>query len=710
MGTAAVAQTRPNVVFIVLDDVGFADLGCYGSEIRTPNIDRLAASGIRYNNFFTTSLCSPSRAALLTGRNHHTVGMRAISNITSDAENAQGKITRKAALISEILRDSGYNTFALGKWHLTPQWETSPAGPYDGWPLGRGFDRFYGFLDAETDQYHPALVYDNHRIDPPRRPGYHLSEDLVDRSIEFIDNQRMALPDKPFFLYLAFGAAHAPHQAPKEYIDHYKGVFDQGWDEVRAGRLARMKKMNLVPQSAQLAPRNDSVKEWTSLTADEKRLYLRLQETYAGFIEHTDAQIGRLTDYLRSRGQLENTLIVLLSDNGASQEGGVSGTVNATLYYNGIGEDLQQSLARIDEIGTEKGFSNIPWGWAQTANTPFQRYKQNTHFGGVRDPLIISWPAGIKDQGGIRSQFHHVTDITPTVLEILKLKAPEVYHGVPQLPVAGTSLAYTFSNPTAEGRKRIQYFEMIGHRAIWNDGWVAVTAHMRGAQFDADKWELYDTRTDFSAVNDLAQKNPEKLAELKSLWNSEAEKYGVLPLDDRSVQLFFSHVPSSPQSRKSFTFFPGKEQWLPGAAPDTRGKSHVIRAFIERRAKEDGVLAALGSLRSGYSFFIENNHLVYVYNFGGKISRIESSSELPSGPLTVSMEFTQQTAVQAGIVLLANGEKLAEGSIPRTLPFLISWEGFDIGKDTLSPVSPSYMGKGDFAFAGKLIKVELEIR
>jgi arylsulfatase A-like enzyme len=714
----AVAQTgtpaRPNVVFIVLDDVGFADLGCYGSEISTPNMDRLAAGGLRYNNFHTTALCSPTRAALLTGRNHHTVGMRAISNIISAEENTRGKVTKKAAMLPELLREAGYNTFALGKWHLAPMHETTPAGPYDNWPLGRGFDRFYGFLDAETDQWAPALTYDNHRIDPPnrtRRPDYHLSEDLVDRSIEFIRNQQMALPGKPFFLYLAFGAVHAPHHAPRAFIDRYKGRFDKGWDQAREERLARMKKMGIAPANAALAPRNAGVKAWDALSADEKRLFARLQEAYAGFLEHTDHHIGRFLEYLRASGQFDNTLIVLLSDNGASQEGGPTGTVNATLYYNGISEDFADNLRRVDEIGSPRGFSNIPWGWAQAANTPFQRYKQNTHFGGIRDPLIVHWPAGIRDKGAVRTQFHHVTDLTPTVLEVLKINAPDSYRGVPQLPMAGVSLAYTFADGAAPGRKRTQYFEMIGHRAIWHEGWTAVTAHTRGAPFEQDTWELYNTAEDFSAIHDLAAKQPGKLKELQQLWQREAGKYGVPPLDDRTIQLWFPRVAESPQNRSRFTFYPGMDHWNPGAAPDTRGKSWTLTAEVERADRsQEGVLAAYGSLRSGYVWYVRNNRLVFEYNFAGKFTKIESSEELPAGAATLRFAFQKGAGVQGTGVLFVNDRNVGEALIPRTFPFLISWEGFDVGRDSLSPVTDSYQGQGEFAFNGTLRKLVLEIR
>ena len=468
-----------------------------------------------------------------------------------------------------------------------------------------------------------------------------------------------------------------------------------------------MKKLGIVPANTDLAPRNEGVKAWDSLSSDEKRLFTRLQEAYAGFLTHTDQHIGRLLNYLEERGQLDNTMIVLLSDNGASQEGGVIGTVNATAYYNGIAENLPDNVARLDDIGTPHGFSNFPWGWAQASNTPFQRYKQNVHFGGIRDPLIIHWPAKIKDKGALRSQFHHVTDLTPTVLEALNLQAPDNYRGETQLPMAGVSLAYTFTDGKAATRKKTQYFEMIGHRAIWHEGWTAVTAHNRGTPFEQDKWELYNTTTDFSAVHNLADKQPAKLKELQQLWQREAEKYGVLPLDDRTIQLWFPHIPASPQNRTTFTFYPGMDHWNPGAAPDTRGKNWTITAYVERSTKQaEGVLAAYGSYRSGYVFYVQNNRLVFEYNFVGKLTRIESSEELPTGASVLRLEFQKTGAV----ALFVNDQQVGAGVIPRTLPFLISWEGFDIGRDSLSPVSLRYEDKGEFPFTGKLQKVVVEIK
>ncbi len=461
-------KSRPNVVIILLDDTGFAHLGCYGSTIETPNIDQLAEGGLRYTNFHTTALCSPTRACLLTGRNHHTVGMRAVSNFDSGFPHMRGCITPHATTIAEILREEGYGTFAIGKWHLTPMMEASPAGPFKHWPLQRGFDRFYGFMQGETDQFYPELTCDNHSIDPPYGPeeGYHISEDLIDQSMAVIRDQKSIWPGRPFFLYLAFGATHAPHQAPREFIEKYRGRFDAGWDASREEWYHRQLEMGIIPSDTELAPRNPGVRRWDHLSENQKRFALRLQEAFAGFLDHTDQQIGRLISFLEELGELDNTLIILLSDNGASQEGGSTGVMDEFKFFNGVLEDVNAIQERLDEIGGPHSHSNIPWGWAQVGNTPLKWYKQNTFGGGVRDPLIIHWPNHIKDRGGIRNQFHYVTDIVPTILQLLEIEPPSIFHGINQIPISGTSLAYTFDAPNEPTRKGVQYFEIFGHRGI----------------------------------------------------------------------------------------------------------------------------------------------------------------------------------------------------------------------------------------------------
>ncbi|MGZ4734974.1 MAG: arylsulfatase, partial [Acidimicrobiia bacterium] len=530
----------PNVVVILLDDTGFAHFGCYGSDIDTPNIDRLAANGLQYTNFHVTPLCSPTRAALLTGRNHHSVGMRCLANFNTGYPNMTGHISNHAATVAEVLRDEGYTTFAVGKWHLCQMAEASPAGPFDQWPLQRGFDRFYGFLEGETDQYSPDLTYDNHRVDAPARAedGYHLSEDLVDRAIGFIHDTKSVRPDRPFFCYLAFGATHAPHQAPDDDMAKYRGRFDAGWDVARERWFARQAELGLVPDGTELAPRNPGVEPWDELSQNQRTLAARLQEAFAAFLDHTDAQIGRFIDDLADLGELDNTLVFVLSDNGASQEGGPFGVLHEMKFFNGILETPDQAIAQLDEIGGPHSHSNYPWGWAQAGNTPFKWYKQNTHEGGVHVPLVVHWPNGIAERGGIRRQFHHVNDIVPSIYDVLEVQPPDVYRGRDQMPVTGTSMRYTFDDPVEPSRKSVQYFEMAGHRGIYADGWKAVTRHQAGVPYDDDVWELYHVAEDFSECHDLASTMPDKLDDMIATWWIEAEKYGVLPLDDRLIELF----------------------------------------------------------------------------------------------------------------------------------------------------------------------------
>jgi arylsulfatase len=702
---------RPNIVFILLDDLGFADLGCYGSEINTPNIDRLAASGLRFNNFHTTALCSPSRACLLTGRNHHTVGVRTITNYASQAENNRGKITPRAATLPQILRDAGYNTFASGKWHLAPIWETTASGPYDNWPLGKGFERYYGFLDGGTDQYHPELVSDNTWVDPPRRPGYHLTEDLADHAIAFVRDQQSLTPEKPFFLYLALGAPHSPHQAPKEFIDRYRGKYDAGWDEIRAARFARMKQTGIIPANTDLAPLNENVRPWANLSADEHRLFARFQEAYAGFVEHADHHIGRVLDYLAAIGLRDNTLIALASDNGASGEGGPNGTYNILRAVNGITSSTADNLPHIDEIGSDRVQNHYPQGWAQVGNTPFQRYKQTVHYGGVSDPLILSWPSRIRDRGSIRRQFHHIIDLMPTALEAAGAKAPEVYRGIPQIPVAGVPMQYAFDDANAPGRRLTQYFEMVGHHGIYHDGWKAVTFHVKGVPFDKDRWELYHVAEDFSEVHDLAAKYPDRLEELKKLFFSEARQYGVLPLDDRTQELRLEPKPDAPQSRTHFVYYAGMAHLNPSATPDTRNRSYDITAIVNRPDRgSEGVLVAFGSVTSGYVLYVRDNRLIHEYNAAGTIYRVESNTEVPTGKSTLRFSFEKTGDLEGLGRLSINGRAAGEVRMGRTLPVMISFEGLDVGRDGLSPVSESYSDRGEFPFRGEIDAVVFDLR
>lgn len=705
-------KDSPNVVFVILDDVGFAQLGCYGSEIETPNMDRLAAGGLRYTNFHTTALCSPTRACLLTGRNHHSVGTANITELTTGYPGYNGRIPKTAGTIAQILKANGYNTFAVGKWHNTPEEETSAAGPYDRWPLGMGFERFYGFLGGDTSQWNPDLVYDNHRIQTPDHPGYHLTEDIVDKSIEFVRDQQQIVPDKPFFLWMAFGACHAPHHVPKAYIDKYRGRFDKGWDQVREAVLTRQKEMGIVPPDTDLAPRNPGIRAWDGLSGDEKRLFARMQEVFAGFLDHTDHHIGRFVTFLEEIGQLDNTLIVLLSDNGASQEGLWFGSVNENRVFNYIVEDLQDNLAMIDELGGPSTFNHYPRGWAQAGNTPLKRYKQNTHGGGIRDPLILHWTNGITHKGGVRTQYHHVTDVVPTVLESIGIATPDVLDGMPQKPIEGISMAYTLNHPEAPTRKQVQYYEMFGHRGIWYDGWKAVTYHSakQDGNFDHDRWELYHVDTDFSECHDLADQQPEKLREMVERWWTEAGKYQVLPLDDRRNERFIAERPRPNQNRTVFTYYPHTAMIPESTAADTRNRSFTITAEVDiPKGGAEGVLIAQGGRFGGYALYVQNQRLVYDYNFLGLTHHtVTSAIEIPTGPCTLRFVFTKTGEHQGTGALFIDDQQVGEGDFPRTIPVRYSLsEGLEIGRDTATPVSESYTCP--FTFTGNLKRVVIEV-
>jgi arylsulfatase A-like enzyme len=705
-------QGAPNVVVVLFDDMGFAHLGCYGSSIATPNIDRLAANGLRFTNFHTTALCSPTRAALMTGCNHHSVGMRGLANWNTGFPNCTGTVSKSAATIAEVLRPTGYSTFAVGKWHLTPMEQTSPAGPFDQWPLARGFDRYYGFLEGETDQWRPDLTCDNHPVQPPKTPeqGYHLSEDLIDQAIGMVHTQKASVPEKPFFLYVAFGATHAPHQAPKQYLDKYRGKFDAGWDVVRKEWYEQQKQLGIIPPETELAPRNPGVKAWIELTPDERKLAVRLQEAFAGFLEHTDAQIGRLMDYLKAHGELDNTLFLLMSDNGASQEGGPLGMVDYSRYFNGRPEKIEESLARIDQIGTPDAFNNYPWGWAQVGNTPGKRYKQNTHGGGIRDPLIAHWPAGITDRGGIRHQFHHVTDIAPTIFEAVGTTRPDNVNGHPQMPVHGTSLLYAFAPEAASAptRKQVQYFEMFGHRGIWADGWKAVTYHEPDTSWANDDWELYHLDSDFSEVHDLAEKHPEKLREMIDLWWIEAGRNGVLPLDDRRAELWRPAGGwSDPRSRRRYVYKPPFEEIRLSTAPALGNRTLRVTATIERAsADQEGCIFAYGDHRSGFALYVHKGRLAFDYNLYGEHLKSVSDQQLASGKLSVGFTIERIGRVGRGTVLL--GDKPCGTGVD--IPFLIrrhSGGNLYVGRDDHIGVSDDYTGA--FAFQGKTHELVIDL-
>jgi arylsulfatase A-like enzyme len=699
----------PNVVMVVLDDTGFAHLGCYGSTIETPNIDALASGGLRYTGFHTTALCSPTRACLLTGRNHHAVGMRAISNFDTGFPNMRGAVPRSAATLAEILRDQGYATFATGKWHLAPMAECSAAGPYANWPLQKGFDRYYGFLQGETDQFFPELTSDNHFVDAPGGPdeGYHVSEDIVDRSATMIRDVTSLAPERPFFLYLAFGAMHSPHQAPEAWLQKYRGRYDAGWDVAREEWFARQKAMGIVPSDTKLAPHNPGVKPWSELSDNQQRFAARLQEAFAAMLDHTDHQIGRLMQFLKSIDRWDNTLFVLLSDNGASQEGGQAGVLDEMKWFNGIRESADEAVARLDDIGGPDSHCNIPWGWAQAGNTPLKWYKQNTHGGGVRDPLIMHWPAAIKTGGATRDQFCHAIDVAPTILDALGIETPDVVAGVPQTPVHGVSLAPTFADPAATLDRDIQYFEMLGHRGIWKDGWKAVTHHEPGMPFDDDTWELYHLAQDFSEHDDLAEAQPQKLKELVDLWWAEADKHGVLPLDDRGLFALFaaSRRPGLPTARDRFIYHPPISHIVSDAcAPVARGWTTEV-TLTHPDGNGDGALIARGSLNSGLALFIKNGRLVFDYNDFHRHTRLEARAPLTPGPHTIVLDVRRNGDGSAEADLRVDGEPVAAGKIPRLL-FIISSTGMDLGR-SLSPVTSDYAAP--FAYPGQIDRVVFEL-
>jgi arylsulfatase len=690
----------PNILVVLFDDVGFSDFGCYGSPIRTPTIDRLAAQGLRYTGFHTTAMCSTTRAALLTGRNHHSVGVGCLANFDSGYPGYRGKIAKEAGTLPEMLRPHGYRNYMVGKWHVTSLTESGPTGPFDGWPLGRGFDRFYGFMDAETDQFAPELVRDNTPVEQPTSyaDGYHLTTDLVDQSIRYLADHMADAPDKPWLLWLAPGACHAPHQAPRDIIQPYDAVFAGGWDVERERRLARQKALGIVPPDTRLPPRNDGVSAWADLPDDARKVATRLQSAFAGMLDHADRQLARLVDFLEETGVRDNTLILVLSDNGASQEGGPNGFVNAMGPYNAKPEPIAEKLARIDDIGGPYSHSNFPHGWAMASNTPLRRYKQNTHGGGIRDPLVISWPKGIVARGELRTQFAHASDLTPTLLDILGVAPPDSVAGVAQMPLEGESFAPSLTDASAAPRKRPQYFEMFGHRGLWRDGWKAVAYHPPGLPFDDDRWELFHLDTDFSETEDLAQAKPERLKALIDVWWAEAERCKVLPLDDRFAPRFAENAARFSGPRKRFVFHAGMGHLPTDVAPDVRSRAYRIEADIGSLG--EGVLIAHGDATSGYSLYVQDGRLHHVLNIGGQRTTVSSDSLAPA----VRRLGVDLTLGEGGrtFTLLVDGQPA--GAVKTTMGFatLISWSGLDIGRDRGSPVG---LYPEPFAYTGVLRKV-----
>jgi len=698
----------PNVLIIMFDDVGFSDFGCYGGDAATPTIDAIAARGARYTGFHTTAMCSTTRAALLTGRNHHSVGVGCLANFDSGFPGYRGKIAKSAGTIAEMLRPHGYRNYMVGKWHVTPLYETGPTGPTDGWPLGRGFDRYYGFLDAETDHYAPETVRDNTLVPPPAvfEDGYHLTADLIDEAIQTLADHEAASPDLPWFSYVALGACHAPHQAPIALIDSYVPMFESGWDIARERRLGRQIAMGIVPPGTELPPRNDWVSAWDDLDDDSQLVAVRLKAAYAAMLDHADQQLARLMDFLERTGQLDNTLVMVLSDNGASQEGGPQGFVNALGPFNLIKETMADKVKQLDDIGGPGTHCNFPWGWAMTSNTPLKRYKQNTHGGGIRDPLVVAWPGRV-DDGSLRHQFCHVSDVVPTLLEVLDLEPPATIAGIEQQPLEGTSFAASLFDPDASTAKTVQYFEMFSHRGLWLDGWKAVAFHAPGTPIDDDVWELYNLAEDFAENHNLAEVEPDRLASMIDRWWSEAEQHKVLPLDDRFGPRFAESAARVHGDRTRYDFWAGMGHLPTDVAPDVRSRSYRITAEVV--IPEDGatgVLIAHGDATTGYSLYVEDGRLIHDLNIGGSHQVVESDRPVPVGRHDLIFELTRTDGVGVGRLFIDEDE-CGRMETKDTFFTMVSFSGLDIGHDRSSPVG-RYESPNSFTGDLRRVIVEME--
>src|SRR3984957_20255692 len=723
----------PNVLYIVLDDVGYSAMSAYGGPIETPNIDRIVAAGVRYTQFHTTALCSPTRSCLLTGRNHTRNSMACITEAAIGFPNASGTVPPENGMLPEILGEAGWNTYMVGKWHLCPTDEMNLAATRRNWPSGRGFERWYGFLGAETNQWYPDLVYDNHLVDQPTLPedGYHLTEDLTDKALEFIRDAKAIAPEKPFFLYYSPGACHAPHHAPKEWIEKFKGQFDEGYEAIRVKTLARQKELGIVPADIELSPVNpigtaetrtgpdrkpfpelDTVRPWDTLDDAEKRLFCRMGEVYAGFLAHADDQIGRLLDYLEETQQLENTMIVLVSDNGASGEGGPNGSVNEMKFANGVPDDLAANLAQIDDLGGTKTYNHYPTGWAMAFNTPFKMWKRYEFNGGTCDPCIVSWPAGTKARGEIRHQYYHAIDLVPTILDALDVEAPETVKGHVQSPFDGVSMLDSVDDASAQSNRRTQFYSMLGSRSIWHEGWKAVTTHptMAGwSDFNADDWELYHVDVDRSELNDLAAAQPDKLQELVNIWFAEAGANGAFPLDDRSpVEILMTPRPQLAAPRHRYVYYPDAAAVSEWQAVNTRHSSVVIRALLDVPAPgAHGVLFAIGSRFGGHALYVKNNRLHYVNSFVGITEQlIVGSEDGPTGEGVIRGaafgKEGQEAGCPTGMLSLYHGDKKGgEGNLKTQLgAFAVAGAGLYVGRHAGDPLTDDYPGSPPFRFTG----------
>ncbi|HUT10056.1 MAG TPA: arylsulfatase [Thermoguttaceae bacterium] len=711
-------EGAPNILIVLLDDVGFAHIGSYGGLIETPNIDALAAGGLRYNNFHTTALCSPSRASLMAGRNPHSIGLGSHALTAMGFPGYNAMIPKSAQSVAKVLQGNGYTNYALGKWDHTPLYEVSVAGPFDHWPTREGFDHYYGFMAADAHNFFPVMWSDHAPIEPwEGRPNYHLSTDMADKAIEFMTAHKSIYPERPLMMFWAPGAMHSPHHAPRQFIEKYRGRFDMGWDEARQLIITRQKQLGVIPIDADLTERPRDIPAWNELSAEERMLFARQMEAFAGQMEHVDHEVGRIVECLRRIGQLDNTLILVTSDNGASGEGGLSGSFNETYILNGLQTPFDANMQHYAQWGGPTTYPHFHAGWAMAGNTPFKYFKQIVHRGGIQDPLIVHWPNGIEGQGEIRSQYHHIIDVAPTLLEVAGLKPPEQIDGVPQTPYDGVSFAYTFNDPEASNRKRIQYYEMFGNRAIWADGWKAVTIHGHRMPwdinvvipFDEDVWELYHVDEDFSEAHNLAAEHPEKLEELKKLFDEQAWKYNVYPLYDDMIMRLARQQDRLFGDRKVFTYFaPGAVRIAEKASAPVKNRSHSITTELELTGGEEGVIVACGGFTGGYTMFIKDNKLYFDYNYYNGVYYTLESPPLPAGPVELKFHFTKTGEYQGTGELFVDGEKVDEVDMPamHVSTFSLS-ETFDVGQDTGTPVSTLY--EGHFPFQGGLDKVVIEL-
>ena len=735
-------EGAPNVLYLVWDDTGIATWDCFGGLVDMPTMSRIADRGVRLSQFHTTALCSPTRASLLTGRNATTVGMATIEEFTDGFPNCNGRIPADTALLSEVLNERGYNTYCVGKWHLTPLEESNVAATKRHWPLSRGFERFYGFMGGETDQWYPDLVYDNHQVAPPATPeeGYHLSKDLADKTIEFIRDAKAVVPDKPWFSYLCPGAGHAPHHVFKEWADKYAGKFDIGYEQYREIVLENQKKLGIVPSDTELSPMNpyldvkgpngeawpyqDTVRPWASLNDEEKRLFSRMAEVFAGFLSYTDAQIGRILDYLEESGQLDNTIIVVISDNGASGEGGPNGSVNEVKFFNGYIDTVEESMKYFDHIGGPETYNHYPIGWAMAFNTPYKLFKRYaSHEGGIADTAIISWPKGIKAHGEVRDCYANVCDVTPTIYDLLDIAPPDEVGGIAQRPLDGVSFKAALDNPTADTGKTTQFYTMLGTRGIWHDGWFANTVHAATpagwSNFDADRWELFHIESDRSQCHDLGAEQPDKLEELKKLWFDEAAKYNGLPLADLNIfETMTRFRPYLVADRKNFTYYPDNSEIGLGAAPELRGQSFSVLADVAvDTTGAEGVLYKQGAGHGGHVLFVQDDYLHYIYNFMGEDEqKLSAPDPLPLGDHVFGVSYDRTGTVEGShtpvgdVSLHVDGSVVATMSGVRTHPasFGLSGGGVAVGRNTGQAVSSSY--KAPYPFTGGTIaKVVVDI-